>query len=86
MPRNNVLWILVLAGVGSIERDESTSREKRIPEFFLQFLYLSFKICNESRLFLEFSRSDYAASGMVEFGGDLGRARRMHDGRGQPDA
>ena len=66
MPRNNALWILVLAGVGSIERDEPTSREKRIPEFFLQFLDLSFKIRDESRLFLEFSRLDQVASGMAD--------------------
>ena len=72
----------MLAGVGLIERVEPTSREKRIPEFFLQLLDLSFKVCDESRLFLEFSRLDQAASEMADFAGDLGRARRVHDSGG----
>lgn len=53
MLRNDILWILVFAETGLIEREGPTTREKRIPEFLLQFFNLFFKICDESRLFLE---------------------------------
>ena len=56
MLRNNVVWVLMFAGTGSIDGDGSVSREKRIPEFLLQLLDLSFKICDEGCLFLELSR------------------------------
>lgn len=80
MLRNNIFWILALAETGSIDGDGSTSREKRIPEFLLQFLNLSLKICNDGCLFLEWSRSEQAISTKADFPRDLGRTRRVHDG------
>jgi len=73
MLRNNVLWILVLAGAGLIEGEGSTSREKRIPEFLLQFFDLSFEIRNKSCLFLESSPLAQAISAKTDFTRDLGR-------------
>lgn len=73
MLRNNVLWILVLAGVRLIEGEESASKEKRIPEFILQFFNLSFEIRNKSYLFLESSHLARAISTKIDFARDLGR-------------
>jgi len=80
MPRDDVLWIIVLAETGLIEGEGPTSREKRIPELLLQFFNLSFKICDESCLFLESSLLDQTISAKVDFARDLGRTRRVHIG------
>ena len=58
MLRNNLLWVFVLAETGLSEKEGSTSREKWIPELLLQFLNLSFEICNQSCLLLKSSNLD----------------------------
>jgi hypothetical protein len=84
MFRNDAVRIVVFTEIALVERQAPIDRwEKSIPKLLLQFLNLSFKVCDDGRLFLESRRSDKFVSVKVVLARNLRSTRRVHDdGRG----